>query len=99
VESRFRVRRPGCGRRSQVGISPTTSAGFRLVDEAIISIRGKKDWLWYAVDQDGFVINVLVQSRRNAKAAKRMMREFLKGQGRKLRVRITDNLQRYDAAK
>ncbi|CDM61788.1 hypothetical protein LPU83_pLPU83d_0417 (plasmid) [Rhizobium favelukesii] len=37
-------------------------------------VRGEKHWLWRAVDQDGFVIDVLVQSRRNAKAAKRLMR-------------------------
>ncbi|AXA44135.1 DDE domain family protein (plasmid) [Rhizobium leguminosarum] len=36
----------------------------------------KKHWLWRAVDQDGFVLDVLVQSRRNAKAAKRLMRNF-----------------------
>ncbi|TQN61491.1 DDE-type integrase/transposase/recombinase, partial [Agrobacterium tumefaciens] len=40
-------------------------------DEVVISIRGKKHWLWRAVDQDGFVLEVLVQSRRDAKAAKR----------------------------
>ncbi len=52
------------------------------LDEAVISIRGKKHWLWGAVNQDGFVLEVLVQSRRNAKAAKRLMRKLLKGQGR-----------------
>ncbi|MGF6178114.1 putative transposase [Ensifer sp. 4252] len=41
--------------------------------EAVVSIRGKKHWLWRAVDQDGFVLEVLVQSRRNAKAAKRLV--------------------------
>jgi putative transposase len=40
------------------------------LDEAVVSIRGKKQWLWRAVDKDGFVLEVLVQSRRNAKAAK-----------------------------
>ncbi|MBB3454316.1 putative transposase [Rhizobium sp. BK313] len=40
--------------------------------EADVSIRGKKHWLWRAVDQNGFVLEVLVQSRRNAKAAKRL---------------------------
>ena len=56
------------------------------LDEAVISIRGEKHWLWRAVDQDGFVLEVLVQSRRNAKAAKRLMRKLLKGQGRAPRV-------------
>ena len=50
------------------------------LDEAVVSIRGKKHWLWRAVDQDGFVLEVLVQSRRIANAAKRLMRKLLKGQ-------------------
>jgi putative transposase len=58
-------------------------------DEAVVSIRGKKHWLWRAVDQDGFVLEVLVQSRRNANAARRLMRKLLKGQGRSPRVMIT----------
>ncbi|MDL2409653.1 IS6 family transposase [Rhizobium calliandrae] len=69
------------------------------LDEAVVSIRGKKHWLWRAVDQDGFVLDVLVQSRRNAKAAKRLIRKLLKGQGRAPRVIITDKLRSYDAAK
>ncbi len=69
------------------------------LDEAVVSIRGKKHWLWRAVDQDGFVLEVLVQSRRNAKAAKRLMCKLLKGQGRSPRVMITDKLRSYDAAK
>ena len=42
------------------------------LDEVVISIAGKKHWLWRAVDQDGFVLDVLVQSRRATKAAKRL---------------------------
>jgi transposase-like protein len=51
-------------------------------DEVVITVRGKKHWLWRAVDQDGVVLHVLVQSRRSAKAARRLMRKLLKGQGR-----------------
>ncbi|MBB3459025.1 putative transposase [Rhizobium sp. BK313] len=69
------------------------------LDEAVISIGGEKHWLWRAVDQDGFVLEVLVQSRRNAKAAKRLMRKLLKGQGRAPRVMVTDKLRSYDVAK
>lgn len=69
------------------------------LDEVVITIGGKKHWLWRAVDQDGFVLDVLVQSRRNAKAAKRLMRKILKGQGRSPRVMITDKLRSYGAAK
>lgn len=39
------------------------------LDEVVITIRGTKHWLWRAIDQDGFVLDVLIQSRRNAKAA------------------------------
>ncbi|BCH62459.1 IS6 family transposase (plasmid) [Agrobacterium vitis] len=69
------------------------------LDEVGITIGGKKHWLWRAVDQDGFVLDVLVQSRRNAKAAKRLMRKLLKAQGRAPRVMITDKLRSYGAAK
>lgn len=48
------------------------------LDEVVVSIAGKRQWPWRAVDQDGFVLDVLVQSRRNAKAAKRLMRKLLK---------------------
>src|SRR3712207_8833460 len=43
---------------------------------------GKKHWLWRAVDQDGFVLDVLVQSRRDKQAAQRLLRKLLKKQGR-----------------
>ncbi len=69
------------------------------LDEVVISIRGKKHWLWRAVYQDSFVLEVLVQSRRDAKAAKRLMRKLLKGQERSPRVMITDKLRSYGAAK
>lgn len=39
------------------------------LDEVVVSIGGKKHWLWRAVDQNGFVLDALVQSRRNTKAA------------------------------
>lgn len=69
------------------------------LDEVVVTIRGQKQWLWRAVDQDGFVLDVLVQSRRNAKAARRLMRKLLKGQGRSPRVMIADKLRSYGAAR
>ncbi len=69
------------------------------LDEAVISIAGKKHWLWRAVDQDGFVLDILVQSRRDKKAAKRLFRKLLKKQGRAPRVLVTDKLRSYAAAK
>ena len=68
-------------------------------DEVVISIAGRKHWLWRAVDQHGVVLDILVQSRRNAKAAKRLLRKLLKKQGRTPRVMITDKLASYGAAK
>src|SRR6266446_2507777 len=47
------------------------------LDEVVVSIAGKKHWLWRAVDQDGFVLDILVQSRRDKKAAKRLFRKLL----------------------
>src|SRR4051812_13269626 len=69
------------------------------LDEVCLTIRGKKHWLWRAVDQDGFVLDVLVQSRRDKKAAKRLLRKLLKKQRRAPRVMITDKLASYGAAK
>src|ERR687893_627430 len=69
------------------------------LDEVVISIAGQKHWLWRAVDQHGAVLDILVQSRRNAKAAKRLLRKLLKKQGVAPRVLITDKLASYGAAK
>jgi len=52
-----------------------------------------------AVDQDGIVLDVLVQSRRDKRAAKRLLRKLLKRQGREPRVMVTDKLASYPAAK
>src|SRR5882757_10041818 len=69
------------------------------LDEVVISIAGKKHWLWRAVDQDGFVLDVLVQRRRDKQAAKRLLRKLLKKEMRPPRVMITDKLASYGAAK
>src|SRR5881275_1749903 len=69
------------------------------LDEVEIRIAGEKHWLWRAVDQDGTVLDVLVQSRRDKRAAKRLLRKLLKKQGRAPRVMITDKLASYSAAK
>jgi putative transposase len=69
------------------------------LDEVVITIADKKRWFWRAVDQEGLVLDVLVQSQRNKKAAKRLFRKRLKKQGRAPRVLITDKLKSYAAAK
>src|SRR5215207_8209321 len=69
------------------------------LDEVEVKIAGQKHWLWRAVDQTGVVLDVLVQSRRDKKAAKRLLRKLLKKQCRAPRVMITDKLASYGAAK
>jgi putative transposase len=69
------------------------------MDEIVLTIRGKKHSLWQAVDQDGNVLDILVQSQRHTKAAKRFFRKWLKGLQSVPRVIITDKLKSYGAAK
>src|SRR3954447_20720807 len=69
------------------------------LDEVVITIAGQKHWLWRAVDQDGLVLDILVQSRRDKRAAKRLLRKLLKRQCRAPRVMITDKLASHGAAK
>src|SRR5947208_3418822 len=69
------------------------------LDEVCLMIGGQKHWLWRAVDQDGVVLDVLVQSRRDKRAAKRLLRKLLKRQTRVPRMMITDKLPSYPAAK
>src|SRR3954466_1587179 len=69
------------------------------LDEVVITIAGQKHWLWRAVDQEGFVLDILVQSGRDKKAAKRLFRKLMKKQGRAPRVLVTDKLKSYAAAK
>jgi putative transposase len=69
------------------------------LDEVVITIAGKKHWLWRAVDQDGFVLDILVQNRRDRGAAQRLMRKLLKKSTRAPRVMITDKLKSYGAAR
>jgi putative transposase len=60
------------------------------LDEVVITIAGQQHWLWRAVDQDGYVLDEIVQSRRDSKAAKRLLRRLLKRQGRPPKRLITD---------
>src|SRR3712207_6105729 len=67
------------------------------LDEVAIKIAGVQHWLWRAVDQNGMVLDVLVQSRRDKRAAKRLLRKLLKRQCRAPRVMVTDKLGSYAA--
>ncbi len=68
------------------------------LDEVFVKIRGERHYLWRAVDQDGDVIDILVQRYRNARAAKRFFRKLLKGQGSTPWQLVTDKLKSYGAA-
>ena len=69
-----------------------------FLDEVFVTIRGERHYLWRAVDQDGDVIDILVQQRRDARAARQFFRKLLKGQGSEPRWLITDKLGSYGAA-
>ncbi len=69
------------------------------LDEVFITINGVTRYRWRAVDQDGQVLDILVQSRRNKQAAKKFFRRLLKGLRYVPRVLITDKLASYAAAK
>src|ERR671932_508058 len=69
------------------------------LDEVAVKIAGKKHWVWRAVDQNGVVLDILVQSRRDKRAAKRLLRKLLKRQCRAPRVMITAKLASYGAEK
>ncbi|EWY35836.1 hypothetical protein N825_34045 [Skermanella stibiiresistens SB22] len=60
------------------------------MDEVVLKIAGKKHHLWRAVDQDDVVLDVLIQSRRNTKAAKRLPHKLLKKRRRAPRVMVTE---------
>jgi len=68
------------------------------LDELFVTIQGQRQYLWRAVDQDGEVIDILVQPRRDQRAAERFFRKLLKGQEREPRRLVTDKLRSYEAA-
>ena len=66
-----------------------------FIDEVSIKIQGKQHYLWRAVDQDGEVVDVFLQKRRDAKAAKRFFKRMLKKHKREPRKIVTDKLRSY----
>ena len=68
------------------------------LDEAFIRIKGHQQYLWRAVDQDGDVIDILVQPRRDQRAAEKFFRRLLHGQGKEPFRIITDRLRSYSVA-
>ena len=69
------------------------------LDEVVVSINGEKRYLWRAVDQDGYVLDEIVQVHRNTKAAKRLLTRLLRKQGSLPKRIVTDKLGSYAAAK
>jgi len=69
------------------------------LDEVFLKINGVTHYLWRAVDQNGVVLDILVQPKRDRFAAIRLFRRLLRATGRKPRVIITDKLRSYGAAK
>lgn len=68
------------------------------IDEVFVNIRGERHYLWRAVDQDGEVVDVLLQKRRDGKAANRFFKRFLKAHGNEPRKIVTDKLRSYGVA-
>jgi len=69
------------------------------LDEMAVIIGGRQFWLWRAVDDEGEVLDLLVQRRRDKAAAVKLMRKLLKKQGFAPEVLVTDKLRSYNAAK
>ena len=68
------------------------------LDEMVVKIGGRRMWLWRAVDDEGEVLDMLVQKRRNKKAALRLLRKLLRNQGIHPETVTTDKLASYRAA-
>jgi putative transposase len=68
------------------------------LDELFVTIRGQRQYVWRAVDQDGDVLDILLQPHRDSHAAARFFRKLLKGSGRVPHCLVTDRLRSYRAA-
>jgi putative transposase len=102
---RSRTRRCGaaCGKfepafAQRLRHSHPKPSGYWHLDEMLARVAGKTVYLWLAVDHEGKVLDVLVQRRRDKRAAMRLMRKLLKKQGVVPAVVVTDKLRSYRAA-
>ena len=87
----------GPNARNLRSIRPVPSDHWHL-DEMVVMIKGNCHWLWRAVDNEGEVLDFLVQSKRNAKAALKLMRKLLKKHGWVPTRITTDKLRSYHVA-
>lgn len=69
------------------------------IDEVFVKINGKQHYLWRAVDQDGEVVDVYLQAKRNGAAAKRFFKRLLRSHGGEPRKIVTDKLRSYPVAR
>ena len=69
-----------------------------FIDEVFIRINGKQHYVWRAVDQDGEVVDVYLQAKRDGAAAKRFFKRLLRSHGSEPRKIVTDKLRSYDVA-
>ena len=69
-----------------------------FIDEVFVKINGKQHYLWRAVDQDGEVVDVFLQVRRDGAAAKRFFKRLLRSHGSEPRKIVTDKLRSYGVA-
>lgn len=69
-----------------------------FIDEVFIKINGKQHNLWRAVDQDGDIVDVYLQAKRDGAAAKRFFKRLLRSHGQELRKIVTDKLRSYGVA-
>jgi len=72
--------------------------GTFFIDEVFVNMRGKQHYLWRAVDQDGEVVDVFLQGRRDGKAAVRFFKRLLRVSGSEPRQIVTDKLRSYGVA-
>ena len=69
-----------------------------FIDEVFVKINGQQHYLWRAVDQDGEVVDVYLQAKRNGAAAKRFFRRLIRNNGGEPRKIVTDKLRSYGVA-
>ena len=79
-------------------LRPRPASTWHL-DEMVVSIRGRRMYLWRAVDSEGEILDLLVQPKRDKAAALRLMRKLLKKQGYAPHVLVTDKLGSYGSAR
>ena len=90
---KFGARYARCLKRKHRGYGDTF-----YIDEVFVKINGKQHYLWRAVDQDGEVVDVFLQARRDGNAAKRFLRRLLRSHGGEPRKIVTDKLRSYAVA-